>query len=343
MGTILNVLFMNLVLSWSAVGPFLVFLLLLRIQRILKGNSDSVWSRWFWSFCFKIISLCHRQAMSQPVWSVHVLLIQQSECWPGHVWEEGVLWRSLFFAEEGRGCSSARTLPRAGGIPGVILAVLWFTPLCGAVRAICPCPQSFPGGSPGSLLMAQLTGAGKGDLGAIKAVQGGEEDLLLLWGMTVIICDRKGALRHQGKLKMYLLIHVRGDSQPTQGFEWSFSLSHWAVLQLLLSLIAARIPKFSKHQLTGRIWRRKLFFSTQELGFCGSLHVVWCWLQVCEEDPEGEVEGGGSVEGRRTFMAPQHSWPQSSLDLSCCYPPQTSLVQDIKLSCNSWEETAGII
>lgn len=28
-----------------------------RIQRILKHSSDSVWSRWFWSFYFKIISV----------------------------------------------------------------------------------------------------------------------------------------------------------------------------------------------------------------------------------------------------------------------------------------------
>lgn len=129
------------------------------------------------------------------------------------------------------------------------------------------------------------------------------------------------------------------------GFEWPFSLSHWAVLQLLLSLVSARFPKFSKHQLIGRIWRRKLYFSTGELGFCENLQVIWCWLQVCKEDPEGEegeVEGGGNVEGKRTFVVPQHFWPQYSLDLSHCFPPQTSLLQDIKLSV-AWEETAGII
>lgn len=103
----------------------------LRSQRILKHNSDSVWSRWFWSFYFKIISLCFTVKMiSQPVWSVHVLLIQQHGCWPRDIWEEGVLWRSshLFFPGEGRGCSSARNTSRAEGIPGITPSVLWFPP-----------------------------------------------------------------------------------------------------------------------------------------------------------------------------------------------------------------------
>lgn len=295
----------------------------LRSQRILKHNSDSVWSRWFWSFYFKIISLCFTVKMiSQPVWSVHVLLIQQHGCWPRDIREEGVLWRSshLFFPGEGRGCSSARNTSRAEGIPGITPSVLWFPPfhpplwgcqdhLPSSQTCTGICIWSLCGAFPGPCSVNTAhSGVGEAaKLRIIRWIQGGEEDLLLLWGVTVIIWQwhRKGALRHQGKLKMCLIIVFIGDSKPTLGFEWPFSLSHWAVLQLLLSLVSARIPKFSKHQLIGRIWRRKLYFSTGELGFCGNLQVIWCWLQVCKEDPEGE---GVRLREVEMLKARGHLW-----------------------------------
>lgn len=130
--TILNALFMNLVIYLCTVGLLHVFLLLFHwgaressnTIQTQSGQGDFEVSILKSSLCFTV------KMISQPVWSVHVLLIQQHGCWPRDIREEGVLWRSshLFFPGEGRGCSSARNTSRAEGIPGITPSVLWFPP-----------------------------------------------------------------------------------------------------------------------------------------------------------------------------------------------------------------------
>lgn len=97
------------------------------IQIIFKWNSDSVWSRWFWSFSLKTIFVCLpvncKDTVSQPVLSVHMLLIWQHGCWLCDTLKECVLWRSkhLFFIEEG--VSLPETLSKAEIVPNITISV----------------------------------------------------------------------------------------------------------------------------------------------------------------------------------------------------------------------------
>lgn len=93
----------------------------------------------------------------------------------------------------------------------------------------------------------------------------------------------------------------------------------------------------------------QLFFSIEEFRFCENFQVIWCRLQVCKENPKGEVEGTWEevlwalLEGKRIFMIIQHFWAKYSLALlCCCYPYQTFLLQKVRLAMY-WEETEVII
>lgn len=109
------------------------------------------------------------KTMSQPVWSVHVLKSSSMDSDQGKLAGGGSLKLQalvLFLRT-----AESETVPRAEGIPGITLSVLWFIPLC--VKTISPCPQSCPcslWGSPGSLpCHPNPRAAGKGeDLGTLR-------------------------------------------------------------------------------------------------------------------------------------------------------------------------------